>query len=307
MNASLVVKAVRAVDAGQTWDAVRVPCDLARHVCRVFAAGGLSTGPVLLDEPGDCVYFFTRARALAQGDVPGAVVLGAESSVVLPPHDQDVRGTPFGLRWLCPPDEHKSGGLTPLADAGQLRAVLTSIVTGDPLALPRCPGSAAARSSRLSGLLTARPSEPATVVRGLRVDRDGEDAAIAIDWAAPIALPADLARVVWVCERFERGPKTGEALALREGHSPARAEGAVCWLRSGLRMFSPFLPPQTAALLFDWIGDAATRAAHTRACEDGRRLRVEITVSGVTSLWSISHAIKGAVATGIASRRSGRV
>ncbi|WP_372412668.1 hypothetical protein [Streptomyces luteireticuli] len=298
MSASLVVNRACAAAAGETWDAVRMPSDLARRVCRVFAAHGLRTGPVLLDERGGCVYFFVAARVLAKSDVPGAALLRDDATVVLPPPRCSVQGTPFGLRWLCPPDE-RGDGMVPLADARQLRTVLTGIAADSPPSGSQVPGE---RGSRLVGMVSARRGAPATGAEDLRIDEDGEDAMVSVDWGEPAPLPADVSQVVWVCERHGRSPRTTEVQVLREGYSPSHPQAAVRWLHTELRTYSSFLPPRTAMLLVEWITDPASRTAHTAACRDGRRLRAGITIAGITSVWSITPAITGTVAQSLPRR-----
>ncbi|MEV0227509.1 hypothetical protein [Streptomyces sp. NPDC050704] len=88
---------VRALPAGEWWDAVRVP--LAAGL-RTLEHLGPRTGAVLEDGYGSVLYWLVPPGTAAGWDLPPAHVLGSGSHVAIPPRH---RTYPPGPHWRVPP------------------------------------------------------------------------------------------------------------------------------------------------------------------------------------------------------------
>ncbi|WP_058043824.1 hypothetical protein [Streptomyces roseifaciens] len=306
MIASLDVSSPSAVDAGETWDAVRVPLGLGLQACTALEAETPGSGGTpLVDEGAQQLYFFVPARRLDGSRLPKeAVVLGRGSAVVVPPRESTA-WAPHGLRWIRWDDgEHGQGGR--LTDACRLQQVLTRLTAGH----ARTGGQNRGRAGKaaLKGIVIPRGGQDedwtSAAVARLRVEWPREGSCVAVDWDPPHPLPSDLSHVSWVCERTGHVTSSEDRQVLREELNLSSPVQAIRWLHTSLRTFSSFLPQETGALLLEWVGDHRTRDAQVKACGRGRSVRVSITVADREMTWQVSPSIRGDTTTGHSSPRS---
>jgi len=100
-------------DAGEVWDAVRVPRAMGLEAMRIL---GQRCGAVVEDPSSLVLYFFVRVGAAAAWDVENTRVLGTGTAITIPPAR---RMAGPGVHWrMCPGDD---GWIT---DASALRAAI---------------------------------------------------------------------------------------------------------------------------------------------------------------------------------------